>query len=41
MLASNLAAASIEWTDELEARLASLVEQPDAYWKTRSELAWS
>lgn len=41
MLRSNLAASSVAWSDELEARLAPLVEEPDAYWRTRGELAWS
>lgn len=41
MLRENLAASSVEWSGELEERLAGLVEDPDDYWKTRSELAWS
>ncbi|MDO8186582.1 aldo/keto reductase [Conexibacter sp. JD483] len=41
MLASNLAASSVEWNDSLEARLAVLSEDPESYWRTRSELVWS
>lgn len=41
MLHENLAASAIEWSEKLEARLAGLVEEPEAYWRTRSELAWS
>jgi aryl-alcohol dehydrogenase-like predicted oxidoreductase len=41
MLHENLAAAEIAWNDTLEARLAPLSQTPEAYWQTRSELAWS
>jgi aryl-alcohol dehydrogenase-like predicted oxidoreductase len=41
MLRSNLAARDLDWSDELETRLAELVEQPDAYWATRASLAWA
>jgi aryl-alcohol dehydrogenase-like predicted oxidoreductase len=40
-LRSNLAARELAWDDELERRLAGLVEEPDAYWATRSELPWN
>jgi aryl-alcohol dehydrogenase-like predicted oxidoreductase len=41
MLRSNLAAADVAWSEELEERLAPLTEAPEDYWRTRSELAWS
>lgn len=41
MLRSNLAARDLDWSDELEAQLAELVEPPDAYWATRGRLAWA
>ena len=40
-LRSNLTARDIEWTPELDARYAGLVEQPDEYWETRSALNWT
>jgi len=40
-LASNLGAVDVEWTDELERELEVLTEPSDAYWRTRSELAWN
>jgi aryl-alcohol dehydrogenase-like predicted oxidoreductase len=40
-LRSNLAARDLAWDDELERRFAGLVEEPDAYWATRSELPWN
>ena len=40
-LRSNLAARQLVWDDELERRLAGLVEEPDDYWATRSELPWN
>jgi aryl-alcohol dehydrogenase-like predicted oxidoreductase len=40
-LRSNLAAREVAWDDELDARLAGLVEEPDAYWATRAELPWN
>jgi aryl-alcohol dehydrogenase-like predicted oxidoreductase len=40
-LRSNLAARELAWDDELERRLAGLVEEPAAYWATRAELAWN
>jgi aryl-alcohol dehydrogenase-like predicted oxidoreductase len=40
-LESNLAARELAWDDELEERLAELVEEPAAYWATRAELPWN
>jgi aryl-alcohol dehydrogenase-like predicted oxidoreductase len=40
-LESNLAALELAWDDELEQRLAGLVEEPAAYWETRAELPWN
>jgi aryl-alcohol dehydrogenase-like predicted oxidoreductase len=40
-LHSNLRALEIEWSDELEAQLSGLVETPDRYWDTRSQLTWT
>jgi aryl-alcohol dehydrogenase-like predicted oxidoreductase len=40
-LRSNLAARELAWDEELEGRLAGLVEEPDAYWAARSELPWN
>ena len=40
-LESNLAALEIAWNDDLEQRLAGLVEEPAAYWAARSELPWT
>jgi aryl-alcohol dehydrogenase-like predicted oxidoreductase len=40
-LESNLAALEIAWNDDLEQRLGGLVEEPAAYWATRSELPWT
>ncbi|QDI72083.1 aldo/keto reductase [Streptomyces calvus] len=39
-LASNLHAAAVDLTDEQLARLASLVEEPSAYWAQRGGLPW-
>jgi aryl-alcohol dehydrogenase-like predicted oxidoreductase len=39
-LASNLHAAAVDLTDEQLARLASLVEEPSAYWARRGGLPW-
>lgn len=41
MLRSNLAARELEWDEQLEQDLAGLVEEPDAYWRTRGSLAWA
>jgi aryl-alcohol dehydrogenase-like predicted oxidoreductase len=40
-LRSNLAARELDWDDELERRLAGLVEEPAAYWAARAELPWN
>jgi aryl-alcohol dehydrogenase-like predicted oxidoreductase len=40
-LASNLAAARVAWDDEAARALGQLAEEPDAYWRTRSELPWN
>lgn len=40
-LRSNLAARELVWGDELERRLAGLVEDPDEYWDARARLAWN
>ena len=40
-LKSNLAAANVDWDDELLQRLKPLVEPADKYWRCRSELAWN
>lgn len=40
-LESNLRALDITWDDEMEARLAFLVEPAEAYWQARSELDWN
>jgi aryl-alcohol dehydrogenase-like predicted oxidoreductase len=38
---SNLAALSVPWDDEAAAALATLAEQPRAYWQIRSALPWN
>ncbi len=40
-LMSNLAAREVRWDDEAAEALAGLAEEPEAYWQTRSELAWN
>jgi aryl-alcohol dehydrogenase-like predicted oxidoreductase len=40
-LASNLGALDVTWDDGAERRLSGLVEPPDAYWSTRSDLDWN
>jgi aryl-alcohol dehydrogenase-like predicted oxidoreductase len=40
-LESNVAAREVAWDEELEHALAGLVEEPDAYWAARAELAWN
>ena len=40
-LVSNLAAREVRWDDEAAEVLAGLAEEPEAYWQTRSELAWN
>ena len=41
ILLSNLAGAEVEWSDELEQRLAGLEEDSEEYWERRSALAWN
>lgn len=41
MLRSNLAAAEIEWSADLEARLAGLERPAEQYWTERAALPWS
>ena len=38
---SNHEARALDWSDELEQRLAGLAEEPDAYWGTRAALPWN
>src|SRR5206468_3961516 len=40
-LASNVSALGVRWDDQAADRLAALRENPDAYWSTRSSLAWN
>ncbi|MGH2947397.1 MAG: aldo/keto reductase [Solirubrobacteraceae bacterium] len=40
-LESNLAARTVSWDADLEARLGGLVEPPAAYWAARAELPWN
>jgi len=40
-LLSNLKAVDIDWTDELEEKLAVLEEKPNDYWEIRKLLAWN
>jgi aryl-alcohol dehydrogenase-like predicted oxidoreductase len=40
-LESNLRAARVRWTPELDERLAVLREEPAAYWERRSALPWT
>jgi aryl-alcohol dehydrogenase-like predicted oxidoreductase len=40
-LESNLRARALDWTPELERRFAELQEDPETYWRTRSELPWN
>ena len=40
-LLSNLGAAEVAWTDELDERLAALREDPADYWERRSSLPWT
>ncbi|MCI0396424.1 MAG: aldo/keto reductase [Chloroflexi bacterium] len=38
---SNLKALEVRWDDEAAARLAPLLETPEAYWRTRDHLKWN
>ncbi|MFP2908103.1 aldo/keto reductase [Pyxidicoccus sp. 3LFB2] len=40
-LRDNVAARSVKWSAELDARLQGLVEAPRAYWAKRSALPWN
>lgn len=40
-LESNVQALQIPWTARLAQRLSKLVEPPEQYWQTRSELPWN
>jgi aryl-alcohol dehydrogenase-like predicted oxidoreductase len=40
-LMSNLAARELRWDDEAAEALAGLADEPEAYWQTRSGLAWN
>jgi aryl-alcohol dehydrogenase-like predicted oxidoreductase len=40
-LRSNLTALEVGYDDELDRRLAPLIEQPERYWSTRAELPWN
>lgn len=40
-LESNLGAGAIEYGDELDRALSTLIEPPEIYWATRSALAWN
>lgn len=41
MLESNLVALDLQVDEELETRLAALIEEPAAYWSKRAKLAWN
>ena len=40
-LLSNIKAIEVNWTDEIAEALRPLIEKPETYWKTRSQLAWN
>lgn len=40
-LLSNLAALQVDWNEETAAQLEPLVEPPEQYWQTRSNLQWN
>jgi len=40
-LLSNLQALNVVWDAEAEQALAELAEDPEAYWRHRSQLAWN
>jgi aryl-alcohol dehydrogenase-like predicted oxidoreductase len=40
-LESNLGSLDIAWDEQAESEIHRLAEAPDAYWQTRSELAWN
>jgi aryl-alcohol dehydrogenase-like predicted oxidoreductase len=40
-LRSNLRARQVEWSEELDRRLAALAQDSEAYWSRRAALAWN
>ena len=40
-LRSNLTALDVEWDEEIDRRLAPLVEEPGRYWSARAALPWN
>ena len=40
-LQSNLRALDVSWDQEAEFEAQLLAEEPEAYWRTRSDLAWN
>ena len=40
-LESNLKSLDISWDEQAESKFHRLAEAPDAYWRTRSDLAWN
>ena len=40
-LESNLQSLDVAWDEEAESELHQLAEEPEAYWRTRSDLAWN
>ena len=40
-LESNLQSLDVVWDEEAESKLPQLAEEPEAYWHTRSDLAWN
>jgi aryl-alcohol dehydrogenase-like predicted oxidoreductase len=40
-ITSNLAARQVAWDGEAAKALDRLAEEPEAYWRTRSELVWN
>jgi aryl-alcohol dehydrogenase-like predicted oxidoreductase len=40
-LDSNLKSLDVTWDAQAESEIHRLAEAPDAYWQTRSDLAWN
>jgi aryl-alcohol dehydrogenase-like predicted oxidoreductase len=40
-LKSNAGAFNVKWDEQAQTRLAELTETSEAYWSTRSKLAWN
>jgi len=40
-LASNLRSLDVSWDEEAEFQALRLAEEPAAYWRRRSDLAWN